>query len=127
MFIYIYWLHAIEIMLHVLHLSVSVYGEFYKKPKLQFYAFQSLNFVPYNGDEAIFCFLEKLQDVFVAFRHCHFPYAKSLVEFISLYFKIKPSCGSDWLWQHMIVLVQNLTIKIFKNVSRKICSGHRFL
>jgi len=56
-------------------------------------------------DEAVFRFLEKLEDIFVAFRRPHFPHAKLLIEFISLYFKIKPSVWPDWLPQPLILLV----------------------
>jgi len=63
-----YWLHTIKTMLHVFNLSVPVYKKSDKKTKLHFGAFQLLNLIPCNMDEAVFCFLEKLEDVFVAFR-----------------------------------------------------------
>jgi len=78
-------------------------------------------------DEAALCFLEKLKDVFVAFRRPHFSHTKPLIEFVSLYFKIKPSVWPDGLPQPLLLLVRNITIKHFKNVSREIRSGHCFL
>ena len=105
-------------MLHVLDLSVSVYRKSDKKSKLHFDAFQRFNFIPCNIVEAAFRFLEKPQDVLVAFRHHHFPHAKPFIELVSLYFKIKPSVWPDGLPQPLLLLVRNFTLKHFKNVSK---------
>ena len=111
-------------MLHVFFFSVSVNRESYKKSILHFDAFQLLDFFFCDTYEVVFLFLEKLQDVFVAFRHPHFPHAKPIIKFVSRYFKPKTYLGSYGLWQTLLLGI--FTIKHFKNVSGKIRSGHRF-
>ena len=121
-----YWLHAVKIMLHTLNLPVSVNVKAHKKPKLHFYAPQSLNFLPADVNKPGFCLLEKLQEVSVASRNPHLPHAKPLIKVVSLYFKIKPSPWPDRRPQPLIVFLWNFIIKHFKNISRKVSSGHAF-
>jgi len=71
-----------------------------------------------------FCFLEKPEDVFIALWNPHFPHAKPIIKTVSQYFKTKPHVGPDRLWQRLLRKI--ITIKHFKNISRKVRSGHRF-
>ena len=116
-----YWLHPIKIMLHALDFFISILKKSHKKTKLYFH---TLNFIFANVDKTVFCFLEKFQEVSVATWSAHFPYTKPLVRIVSLYFKIKPSLWSGEGPEPLILLIRNITIKHFKNISRKIRSSH---
>ena len=127
MFIQDCWLHPIKIMIHLLEFFISNHIKSHNKPKLYFYALQSLNFIHANVYEWIFCFLKKFECVFIILFCPHFPHTKPLIEIVSCNFKTAPYTAANWGSEPLFLLIQNRDIKHFKNISRKIRSSHCFL
>ena len=99
-----------------------------RSPNFIFTLFKVPTSLTQTSINVVFVFWKKIQEVSIASWNAHFPYTKPLIKIVSDsdYFKIKPSRGSDWGSEPLILLIQNRTIKHFVNISRKICSSIAF-